>query len=460
MKLSATLPPLLNSLALALGLAYGVSAQAAAPRPDWVVSQVYNFNHPFAAQLPGELSTKMSKMAASPFSFYRGTAHLFYQDIKTLPASAFCNYACTQTWLNGDMHLLNLGGLRDASGNFVYDTNDFDESYWGPYLWDLKRMAVSIVLAAQENQLSAGDQQQLVRDFLDSYINKIGDFHGNDSEVGYRLTASNTSGVVKDTIQKAAAQTTSGLLGKYTSVVNGKRVFQTTSDLVQISAASYRNVQTAVASYITTIPAAKRYAASYYTVKDVRQKLGSGIGSLGRYRYYVLIEGPGSSNGDDVILQMKQAGSSAVAIANAGNLPSYVYENQEGERVAKSAKANLSNTDVLTGWSAINGTPYVIREKAPYDTDFDSTLLNSYGSFSTAVQYAGKIIAKNHASSDKDYDATLISYSIDKEIDALITTSKSGFKDEIVNFALNYASQVQQDYQSFVHAYQSGAVLY
>jgi uncharacterized protein (DUF2252 family) len=453
-----------NSLIIALGIGTLGCGQAvaasAAPRATWVVNQLYGYNHPFAAQLPGELATKMSKMTASPFAFYRGTAHLFYQDIKTAPASNYCNVACTQTWIDGDMHLQNIGGFRDANGNTVFDSNDFDEAYWGPYLWDVKRMAVSIVLAAQENKLSASNQQQLVRDFLDSYINKIGDFRGNDSELGYRLTASNTSGVVKDTIQLSAAQTTSALLSKYTSVVGGKRVFKTSADLVQLSSNDYRNVQTAIADYVGTIAASKRYASAFYTVKDVRLKLGSGVGSLGRYRYYVLIEGSGTSNSDDVILQVKQEVASAVAIANAGNLPGYVYDNHQGERVAKSMKASLSNTDVLVGWCTINGLPYFVREKSPSEADFDTSTLDTVGKFSTAVQYAGKVVAKNHATSDKDYDASLIAYSIDKEIDSLIQANQSGFKTEIVNFALNYANQVQFDYQSFLNAYQGGVALY
>lgn len=446
-------------MAATLGL-LSTGSEAASPRASWVVNQLYAWNHPYAAQLPGELQTKMSKMAASPFAFYRGTAHLFYLDMARLPASSYCNAACNQTWLNGDLHLQNMGGFRDAAGNFVFDTNDFDEGYFGPYVWDLRRMAVSIILAAKANGLSGSDQQQVVRDFLDNYINKIGEFRGTDNELGYRLTSSNTSGVVKDTIQAAASQSTSALLAKYTSVVGGKRVLNSASDLVAVSSSQYSAISAAMANYVNSIAPSKRYAASFYAVKDIRQKLGSGIGGLGRYRYYVLIEGPGSGNSDDVILQVKQEAASAVALANNGNMPAWAYDSHEGERVAKSMKAALSNTDVLLGWTSIGGVPYLVREKSPYEADFDTTRLTSYGSFSTAVQYAGKVAAKNHAGSDKDYDASLIAYGIDKEIDDLISGNKSGFKEEIVSFAVNYSAQVQYDYQSFVSAWQSGVPLY
>lgn len=455
LRRTLALLPLLGGLAIALP----AGADTPTARSSWVVSNIHDYNHPFAAQLPQELSTKMQKMAAGPFAFYRGTAHLFYEDMKTWNASAYTSYASSTTWLDGDMHLANLGAFRDANGNTVYDTTDFDEGYWGPYVWDLRRMAASIVLAARENGLSAADQEQLVRDFLDSYLNKVGDFRGTNDELSYRLTSSNTSGEVKNLIQKSAGQTRADLLAKYTTTAGGGRVFQTTSELVAVTTQTYSLVQSAVAGYVATLPVSKRYSSGFYSVKDVRLKLGSGVGSLGRYRYYVLVEGPGSAGSDDVILQVKQESPSVVGIAAPGQLPSYAYEGHEGERAARSMKAGLSNTDVLTGWATISGAPYLVREKSPYEADLDYTKLTSYGSFSTAVQYMGKVVAKNHAMADKDYDATLNPYSIDKEIDDAVT-SKSGLKTEVVNFATRYADQVQLDWQAFVNARNAGTPLY
>lgn len=169
-------------LATGCALALGGAAHAASSRYSWVIDSIHGYNHPFAAQLPGELKIKMQKMRASPFAFYRGTAHLFFADMATLPASAYAGSSTAQTWLNGDMHLANLGAFRDDSGNFVYDTTDFDEGYWGQYVWDLRRMAVSIVLAARENGLSSTRQEQLVRDFADAYDSTLIPY-SNDKEI-------------------------------------------------------------------------------------------------------------------------------------------------------------------------------------------------------------------------------------------------------------------------------------
>ncbi|MEH2395994.1 MAG: DUF2252 family protein [Nostoc sp.] len=135
----------------------------------------------------------MQKMTASPFAFYRGTAHIFYRDMQTLPSSGFVNSSTSATWLEGDMHMQNLGGMRDSNDNNVFDTTDFDQGYLGPDVWDLRRMAVSILLAAKENSPSSSDAQDIVRNFLDAYLNKMSDFKGTNDELSCRLESGNTN---------------------------------------------------------------------------------------------------------------------------------------------------------------------------------------------------------------------------------------------------------------------------
>lgn len=446
--------------ALTLLLSAAAPADAATSRQPWLVQQIYSYNHPFAATLPGELATKMGKMGQSAFYFYRGTAHLFYADMAAWPVSAYSNAATAGTWLAGDMHMQNTGAFRDANGNDVFDSNDFDEGYWGPYVWDVRRMAVAILLAAKENGIGSGDRQTLVKNFVDSYATQIANFKGNDNEKSFRLTTSNTNGVVKDTIQAAAGKTRSDLLAKYTATSGGSRYFVASSTLQGVSGTTFSALNAAMPSYIATIPSGKRYGNSYYTLKDAALRLGAGTGSLGRYRYYLLVEGPSSSTSDDVILEMKQETSSAVSIAAPGQMPGSVYGSHQGMRVTLSMKAQLTNTDVLAGYTTVNGVPFFLHERSPYQEDFDYTLLTSYSKFNDAVKYIGQIVAKNHALADKDYDATLIAASMDKEITDAINGNVSGLKTEILNFALGYAAQVEQDYADFVSAKNNGAVLY
>lgn len=436
-----------------------LAAQAAASRSAWVIQNLYSYNHPYAAQLPQELATKMDKMSVSPFAFYRGTAHLYYQDVKTR-SSAYTNSTTSKVWLEGDMHLQNVGAIKDANGNKVFDVSDFDEGYWGAYTWDVWRMAVSILLAAKEQGISSSDRDALVDCFVEAYLDQMDEFSGNDSEKSYRLTTGNTAGEVEDTIQALDSKSRSALLAKYTSVVSGKRKFLNASDLQVLSATAYSAINSAMSSYIGSIPSSKRYATGYYKLKDARLKLGSGVGSLGRYRYYLLIEGPSTSTSDDAILEMKQSVSSSVAIAAGSLMPPAAYGSHQGQRVALTLKAQTLSADVLAGWTTVSGIHYFLREKSPFQEDFDYTALNSDSEWEDATDAFGKVVAKIHALSDKDYNSALIASGVDKAIRDITNGKHDQFRAEVLSFAKDYATQVEYDYQSFLNAYNAGQTLY
>jgi uncharacterized protein (DUF2252 family) len=128
--------------------------------------------------------------------------------------------------------------------------------------------------------------------------------------------------------------------------------------------------------------------------------------------------------------------------------------------VTIATKAMLSNTDPLVGYTTVNNLFFMLHEKSPYQIDFDYTMLTSKTKFMDAMGYAGKIVAKNHAISDKDYNEAIVSSSVDKEVTDIVSDNKTTFKNEIVKFALDYATQVEYDYTSFVNAYNQGVPLY
>lgn len=451
-----------NLLVLALGLStlLPVAAQAASSRSSWVVSQIYNYNHPFAATDSTDLATKVSTMAASVFNFYRGTDHIFYQDMLTLPAS---NYATTQTgytWIGGDAHIGNFGAWQDSSGNNVFSTDDFDEGYLGQYVWDLRRLATSMVLAGQANGIANSDITTAINTMVAAYASEMNSFQGNNSELSFQLKNGNTSGVVQNTISASSGDSRSSFLSKYTQVSGSTRTFQAIANTLQpVSTTTYNQIVAAMSSYISSISSSKQYKSSYYTVKDIRQKFGSGVGSLGKLRYWVLIEGASSATSDDVILELKQETTSAVAEVDNGQLPAADYSGNEANRVAMTNKAQTINADVLVGYAPINGMNFYFHEKSPYEEDFDYTQLTSAGKLNTAATYLGQALASAHAISDQDYNSSIVTYSIDKQVSNAVT-STSGLESEISTFAFSYAAQVQLDWQSFVSAYNAGTALY
>ena len=442
------------------GLLCMSAAQAATSRTSWVVSQIYNYNHPFAAADSTDLATKMSTMAGDAFDFYRGTDHIFYQDMATLPASSYVTTQTGYTWIGGDAHIDNFGAWQDSGSNNVFSVDDFDEGYLGQYVWDLRRLATSMVLAGRANGISDSDITTAINTMVGAYASEMNTFMGSSAELSFQLKNGNTSGAVQTIIGDSKSDSRSSLLSKYTQVTSGVRKFQTIANtLVTVNSTTYNNIAAAMNSYISTIASSKQYSASYYQVKDIRQKLGSGVGSLGKLRYYILIEGPSTSTSDDVILEIKQETTSAVAEVNNGQLPAADYNNNEANRVAMTAKAQTLNADVLIGYATINGLTYFFHEKSPFEEDFDFTQLTSAGKLNTAATYLGQALASAHAISDQDYNSAIVPYSIDKQVSNAIS-STSGLESEISTFAFSYATQVNLDWQSFVSAYKAGTPLY
>lgn len=140
-------------------------------RAPWVITQIRDYNHPYATS-KAELDSKMAKMAESPYVFYRGTAHIFYQDMKTWPSSQWSTPKTGFTWLNGDAHLGNFDAARNSKGNVVFKIADFDEGHLGQYIWDLRRLAVSMVLIGRDNGLNDADIEKAIEIMVQAYLKK------------------------------------------------------------------------------------------------------------------------------------------------------------------------------------------------------------------------------------------------------------------------------------------------
>ena len=220
------LPRVALTLCLAISTAF-----AATSRSSWVVSDIYNYNHPYAATDSTDLATKMSTMNSSEFLFFRGTDDIFYHDMTTLSASSYVDSNTAYTWLGGDTHIANFGGLEDSSGKAVFAVNDFDEGYLGQFVWDVRRTAASIVLAGRENGISDSNITTAINTFVSAYLAEMKTFSGGSGEKTFQLTTSNTAGQVKTTISDSSGDSRSDLLSKYTTTSNGKRIFQTSSTL-------------------------------------------------------------------------------------------------------------------------------------------------------------------------------------------------------------------------------------
>ena len=135
-------------------------------RSDFIVDVLIREFGDLMALDPAAFRRKFRKMAASPFAFYRGSAALFYADLTGAFADdSFLDGRTGRVWIHGDLHAENFGTYMNSSGQLVFNVNDFDEAYVGPFSWDLKRFAASVALIGYAKALSDGVISALVTAF-------------------------------------------------------------------------------------------------------------------------------------------------------------------------------------------------------------------------------------------------------------------------------------------------------
>ncbi|HRP29838.1 MAG TPA: DUF2252 family protein, partial [Burkholderiaceae bacterium] len=120
--------------------------------------------------LPALIPIRYGRMATSPFAFYRGAAALMAADLATTPASGILVQAC------GDAHLMNFGGFATPERNVIFDVNDLDETLPAPFEWDLKRLAASVVVAADHVRLPGSDAVRLATEVVREYRERMIDY--------------------------------------------------------------------------------------------------------------------------------------------------------------------------------------------------------------------------------------------------------------------------------------------
>ena len=101
-----------------------------------------------ATRVPELVPIRYGRMLVSPFTFYRGAAMIMAHDLASTPRSGLTVQSC------GDAHLSNFGLFASPERRLVFDLNDFDETLPGPWEWDVKRLAVSMLIAAMSNGYS------------------------------------------------------------------------------------------------------------------------------------------------------------------------------------------------------------------------------------------------------------------------------------------------------------------
>ncbi|MEV7554448.1 DUF2252 domain-containing protein [Amycolatopsis sp. NPDC089917] len=389
-------------------------------------------------RLPDLVELRRERMLASPFTFYRGAAGLMAADLAGSPVSGLTAQLC------GDAHAANFGLYGTPEGRIVMDINDFDESVPGPWEWDLKRLAASLVLAGREGGIGESGCREAAEDAVKSYRRTIRGLAElpflrswnalPDASVLSKVRAHDLIDDFEEAAEKARKNTSAKVTAKWTRRIDDRetglerhRFVEDPPVLTHVDDATAEAVVTGLVSYVDTLRESRRTLISRYRVSDVAFRV-VGTGSVGLRSYVALLHG---NSGEDLVLQVKQANPSALAPFLGLAAPEH-----EGRRIVEGARLVQAETDILLGWTTIDGVPYIVRQFRNLKGDIDPAELkrdhlDDYG------RLAGALLARAHARSL--HPRMLAGYFDDDE----------DLDEAIGAYAVRYADQTEADHETF-----------
>jgi uncharacterized protein (DUF2252 family) len=377
-------------------------------------------------RVPSLIPIKYQLMEASPFGFFRGAVPIMAADLSLLPDTGIVNQLC------GDAHVRNLGAYAAPDGRLVFDINDFDETTRGPFEWDLKRLATSLVLAGREVSCKGGVREDAVLTFVECYRRLINTFSRMPviDVARYQVHRLQRIVPISEVLLKAERSTPQRTLEKLTvpDEKAGHRIFvEQKPMLTRLTAGQARPVLASLTQYRASLLPERQHFLSQYRPLDVAFKV-VGMGSVGTRDYLIYFEGNGA--GDPLFLQIKEEPGSAYApyLDQAG------LAAHQGQRVAEGQRAMQFLSDPFLGWTTIASREYLVRQLNDHKASIEVEDLAGEG----LIEYAemcGELLARGHARSG---DACMLAGYIGngKKLGAAM-----------VKFAEAYADQTERDWE-------------
>ena len=378
---------------------------------------------------------RFERMSASPFTFLRGTAIVMAADLAATPVTGIRVQMC------GDAHLNNFGIFATPERNQVFDLNDFDETLPGPWEWDVKRLAASIVIAGRNNGFSRDLNRQAVLSCMATYRQRMWEYGDmRHLEVWYsRIDYASSLEAVNESFRwwvdkqraRAVRRTHVELLPKLTQEVNGQISIKPDPPLLTRLKDDEltRMLSALVEEYRTTLREDRHVLLSKYNYVDVVHKV-VGVGSVGTRCYVALLLGNDAN--DPLFLQIKEARASVYEpYVGRSAFPNH------GERVVMGQRLMQASSGIFLGWTRLGSIDFYIRQLRDMKLSVDISTL-SEGGFNEYAKFCGWALARAHARSG---DPAMISGYLGQ---------KDVFDQAIARFAELYADQAERDHAALV----------
>jgi uncharacterized protein (DUF2252 family) len=411
--------------------------------------------------VPELVPIRYGRMLVSPFTFYRGAAILMAHDLAATARSGLMVQCC------GDAHLSNFGVFASPERRLVFDINDFDETLSGPWEWDVKRLATSMLIAARDNEFSAKVQERVVLDTVRQYRETVRAFAGmRNLDVWYAHVDVETMlkqfgpqfspkrvKVAEKQLAKARTRDSMKAFDKLTRVVDGKvEIIDDSPLIVPIKVlvaeheadALYGELRDLLRGYRNSLEFDRRILLEEYELHDVARKV-VGVGSVGTRAWIALLLG--RDNSDPLFLQIKEAEASVLEPF----LSPSEFDNH-GQRVVSGQRLMQAVSDIFLGWFTVpNGMDgkrhdYYVRQLKDWKGSAEIEQMKPTG-MSAYGRVCGWTLARAHARSG------------DRIAIAAYLGGGDQFDRAILDFTGAYAEQNERDYKELAAAVDSGRIV-
>jgi uncharacterized protein (DUF2252 family) len=448
--------------------ARGKAARAEVPRSSHAVFEpapnrvdpIVLLERQAQTRVPELVPIRYGRMLVSPFTFYRGAATIMASDLASTPRSGLTVQCC------GDAHLSNFGVFASPERRLVFDVNDFDETLPGPWEWDVKRLAVSMLIAARDNGFAVKDQDQIVLSTVEEYRTAMARFAAmKNLEVWYarldieialaELGPQLAPAMVKRTeknLAKARTRDSMSTFSKLTRVVDGEaRIVSEPPLIVPLDELAqgyeldqmFEWLRDLLRSFRETLVHDRRVLLEQFRLADFARKV-VGVGSVGTRAWIALMLGDDGQ--DPLFLQMKEAEASVLEEF----LGPSVFENH-GERVVAGQRLMQASSDIFLGWLHVESAPdgqardFYGRQLKDWKGSAEIEQMIPKG-MAHYGRWCGWTLARAHARSG------------DRRAIAAYLGKSPTFDRAIVEFSHAYAEQNERDYRALVAAAASGRV--
>lgn len=394
-------------------------------------------NHPEAAE------GKFAKLAEDLFSFFRGTALLYYRDLAGVDSHIPVVFTI------GDIHPENFGVMPNEDDVPFFGVNDFDEAYFAPFTFDLRRGATGFYLAGRRNGFNKKKCRRLVKHWTKGYIKGLVEFARDDREKRFQFRLDNSPELIKDLIEGSIVSRDSFLKDK---IDFNTETFLTTDDVVPRSKL-VGQFQGIIDDYLEKNEVyGEDLGENFHIVKDVALKRGSGTASLGLERYWVLLQGRSEDSRDNIILEMKHARTSALAGLTGQDIDSPGKEKTEAGKIAAAHRVHLAGGDRFYGAATVDEQSFLVRERSPFKNDLDLEDLTA-GKLRKYARICGKALAQTHARSDSD--TGIMKGDAEKRI--LEAIEPRLLVADMIRFGEHSARRLKRDWKAFRKDHRLGA---